>query len=84
MPSQTHCFQTEEEVLRFQKYVLRFITKLDQANADNSECLFLSNNRTARRQLVTVEATSPNTLEAFNRYLSAESSLLETSIADAI
>ena len=84
MPSQTHCFRSEEEVLRFQKHVMRFIAKLDQTNTANNECLFLSNNRTVRRQLVTVEATSTGTLDAFNRYLNSETSMLEASVADAV
>ena len=84
MPSQTHCFRSEEEVLRFQKHVMRFIAKLDQTNTANNECLFLSNNRTVRRQLVTVEATSRGTLDAFNRYLNSETSMLEASVADAV
>lgn len=84
MPAQTHSFQSEEEVLRFQKHVLRFIARLDQASPDNNECLFLSNNRTVRRQLVTVEATSPRTLDEFNRYLRAQSSMGHANIADAV
>lgn len=84
MPAQTHSFQSEEEVLRFQKHVLRFIARLDQASPDNNECLFLSNNRTVRRQLVTVEATSSGTLEAFNRYLRNESAAHDSNVADAV
>ena len=84
MPSQTHSFQSEEELLRFQKHVLRFITRLDQLDPDNDECLFLSNNRTVRRNLITVEATSVRTLDAFNRYLQTETAQLELNIADAV
>lgn len=84
MPAQTHTFHTEEEVLRFQKHVLRFIARLDQSDQDNGECLFLSNNRTVRRKLVTVEATSSRTLEAFNRYLRSETSQFELNVADAV
>ncbi len=84
MLSQTHSFTSEDEVLRFQKHVLRFIARLDKANAENSECLFLTNNRTVRRQLVTVQATSRGTLEAFNHYLKNDTARSDWSVVDAI
>ena len=84
MLSQTHSFKTEEEVLRFQQHVLRFITRLDKNKADNGECLFLTNNRTVRRQLVTVQATSSGTLKAFNQYLETDTARRDWSIVDAV
>ena len=84
MLSQTHTFQSQDEVLRFQKHVLHFITRLDESNPDNAECLFLSNNRTVRRQMVTVQATSASTLEAFNSYLQSHSIEIAPEIADAV
>ncbi|WP_300528792.1 hypothetical protein [Maricaulis sp.] len=72
MLSQTHTFESDAEVLAFQKRVLRFLTRLENEDPGGAECLFLTNRKTVRRRLVQIEATSHDTLAAFNRFLESD------------
>ncbi|MBR9826146.1 MAG: hypothetical protein GYB36_10130 [Alphaproteobacteria bacterium] len=69
MLTQTHSFSTDAELLAFQKRVLIFLSNIDSADPAGNECLFLSNNKTVRRRLVTIQATSHLILEEFNAFL---------------
>jgi hypothetical protein len=75
MLSQTHTFDSDAEVVAFQKRVLRFLTRLESQDPGGSECLFLTNRKTVRRRLVQIEATSHDTLAAFNRFLEQDREL---------
>lgn len=69
MLTQTHSFNSDAELLAFQKRVLNFLNKIDAIDPAGNECLFLTNNKTVRRRLVTIQATSRIVLEEFNAYL---------------
>lgn len=71
MLTQTHSFNSDAELLAFQKRVLNFLTRIDTIDPAGNECLFLSNNKTVRRRLVTIQATSKMVLEEFNAYLAS-------------
>jgi len=69
MLSQTHSFQSDAELLAFQRRVLNFLARIETTDPAGNECLFLTNNKTVRRRLVTIQATSRSVLEEFNAYL---------------
>jgi hypothetical protein len=48
---------------------------LESQDPGGSECLFLTNRKTVRRRLVQIEATSHDTLAAFNRFLEQDREL---------
>ncbi len=73
MLTQTHSFSSDAELLDFQKRVLSFLSRIDTIDPAGTECLFLTNNKTVRRRLVTIQATSRLILEEFNAYLATTS-----------
>ena len=84
MLTQTHSFGSDAELLAFQKIVISFLSRIDTIDPAGTECLFLSNNKTVRRRLVTIQATSRGILDEFNAFLDSTHSETYTELVGAI
>jgi hypothetical protein len=74
MLTQQHHFITDDEVHLFERVYFQFLARMEDDLHRRDDSLFLSHQKEVQRQTVTVQATSPSLMDAFNSYLTGADS----------